>query len=41
VSRLGDLDFRPPITATVADVIAGKFAGPVRLLGDTWTPVRS
>jgi 8-oxo-dGTP diphosphatase len=41
VSRLGDLDFRPPITATVADVIAGNFAGPVRLLGDTWTPVRS
>jgi len=37
VSRLAELDFRPPITATVADVVAGNFAGPVRLLGNTWS----
>ena len=41
VSRLAELDFRPPIVPTVTEVIAGNFAGPVRLLGDTWTPVRS
>ena len=37
VPRLAELDFRPPITATVADVVAGNFAGPVRLLGNTWS----
>ena len=41
VSGLSELDFRPPIAPTVAEVIAGNFAGPVRLLGNTWTPVRS
>jgi ADP-ribose pyrophosphatase YjhB (NUDIX family) len=41
VSRLAELDFRPPIAATVAEVIASKFQGAARLLGDTWTPIRS
>jgi 8-oxo-dGTP diphosphatase len=34
--QLPRLDFRPPIADTVRAVIAENFAGPVRLLGDTW-----
>ena len=36
--QLPRLDFRPPIADAVRAVIAEKFAGPVRLLGDTWKP---
>ena len=38
VNRLPRMDFRPPIAAAVRDVIAERFAGPVRVLGDTWRP---
>ena len=38
VDQLPRLDFRPPIAEAVRAVIAEKFAGPVRVLGDTWTP---
>lgn len=34
--QLPRLDFRPPIADAVRAVIAENFAGPVRLLGDTW-----
>ena len=34
--QLPRLDFRPPIADAVRAVIAEHFAGPVRLLGDTW-----
>ena len=37
--QLPRLDFRPPIADAVRAVIAEKFAGPVRLLGDTWKPL--
>ncbi len=40
-ARLAQLDFRPPIAATVVDVIANNFAGPARLLGESRTPVRN
>jgi 8-oxo-dGTP diphosphatase len=36
--QLPRLDFRPPIADAVRAVIAEKFAGPVRLVGDTWKP---
>jgi 8-oxo-dGTP diphosphatase len=36
--QLPRLDFRPPIADAVRAVIGEKFAGPVRLLGDTWKP---
>jgi len=36
--QLPRLDFRPPIADAVRAVIAENFAGPVRLLGDTWKP---
>jgi 8-oxo-dGTP diphosphatase len=38
VDQLPRLDFRPPIAHAVRDVIAEHFAGPVRVLGDTWKP---
>ena len=34
--QLPRLDFRPPIADTVQEVIAERFAGPVKVLGDTW-----
>jgi len=34
--QLPRLDFRPPIADALRAVIAGNFAGPVRVLGDTW-----
>jgi 8-oxo-dGTP diphosphatase len=34
--QLPRLDFRPPIAEAVRAAIAENFAGPVRLLGDTW-----
>jgi ADP-ribose pyrophosphatase YjhB (NUDIX family) len=36
--QLPRLDFRPPIADAVRAVIAENFAGPVRLLRDTWKP---
>jgi 8-oxo-dGTP diphosphatase len=36
--QLPRLDFRPPIAEAVQQVIAEHFAGPVRVLGDTWRP---
>jgi ADP-ribose pyrophosphatase YjhB (NUDIX family) len=36
--QLPRLDFRPPIADAVRNVIAEKFSGPVRVLGDTWKP---
>jgi ADP-ribose pyrophosphatase YjhB (NUDIX family) len=36
VDQLPRLDFRPPIAEAVRAVIADNFAGPVRVLGDTW-----
>ena len=38
VDQLPRLDFRPPIADAVVTVVAEKFAGPVRVLGDTWKP---
>ena len=38
VDQLPRLDFRPPIADAVRSVIAEKFVGPVRVLGDTWRP---
>jgi len=37
--QLPRLDFRPPIADAVRAVISENFAGPVRLLGDTWRPL--
>lgn len=39
LGQLSSLDLRPPIADTVRAVIDEKFAGPVRVLGDTWKPV--
>lgn len=36
--QLPRLDFRPPIADAVLAVIAEDFAGPIRLLGDSWKP---
>jgi ADP-ribose pyrophosphatase YjhB (NUDIX family) len=36
VNRLPRMDFRPPIADAIRDVIAERFGGPVRVLGDTW-----
>jgi 8-oxo-dGTP diphosphatase len=36
--QLPRLDFRPPIAEAVQQEIAEHFAGPVRVLGDTWRP---
>ena len=36
--QLPRLDFRPPIADALQAVIAEKFSGPVRVLGDTWRP---
>src|SRR5437899_2121351 len=38
VDQLPRLDFRPPIAQAVQAAIAENFAGPVRVLGDTWKP---
>jgi 8-oxo-dGTP diphosphatase len=38
VDQLPRLDFRPPIADAVRKVLAEHFAGPVRVLGDTWKP---
>lgn len=38
VNRLPRMDFRPPIAQTIRDVIDERFAGPVRVLSDTWRP---
>jgi 8-oxo-dGTP diphosphatase len=38
VEQLPRLDFRPPIAEAVRAVVAEHFAGPVRVLGDTWRP---
>jgi ADP-ribose pyrophosphatase YjhB (NUDIX family) len=38
VDQLPRLDFRPPIADAVRAVIAEQYAGPVRVLGDTWKP---
>ena len=38
VDQLPRLDFRPPIAEAIRAVVAEKFAGPVRVLGDTWKP---
>jgi 8-oxo-dGTP diphosphatase len=38
LDQLPRLDFRPPIAEAVRAVITEKFAGPVRVLGDTWKP---
>ena len=38
VNRLPRMDFRPPIADSIPSVIAEQFAGPVRVLGDTWRP---
>ncbi|TMD23131.1 MAG: NUDIX hydrolase [Chloroflexi bacterium] len=38
VDQLPRLDFRPPIADAVREVIAEKFSGAVRVLGDTWRP---
>ena len=38
VDQLPRLAFRPPIADAVRSVIAEKFVGPVRVLGDTWRP---
>src|SRR2546421_6829103 len=38
VDQLPRLDFRPPIAEAVQAAIAENFAGPVRVLGDTWKP---
>lgn len=38
--QLPRLDLRPPIAQAVRAVIAENFAGPVRLLGDSWRPHR-
>jgi ADP-ribose pyrophosphatase YjhB (NUDIX family) len=38
VEQLPRLDFRPPIAEAVRPVVAEHFAGPVRVLGDTWRP---
>jgi ADP-ribose pyrophosphatase YjhB (NUDIX family) len=40
VNRLPRMDFRPPIAATVAAVVAEQCQGAVRVLGDTWTAER-
>ena len=36
VDQLPRLDFRPPIADAVRTVVAERFAGSVRVLGDTW-----
>jgi ADP-ribose pyrophosphatase YjhB (NUDIX family) len=38
LKALGEVDFRPPLAAVLAEMAAEDFAGPVRVLGDTWTP---
>jgi ADP-ribose pyrophosphatase YjhB (NUDIX family) len=38
VNRLPRMDFRPPIADALRAVIRDGFAGPVRVLGDTWRP---
>lgn len=38
LAQLSSLDFRPPIADIVRAVIDENFAGPVRVLGDTWKP---
>lgn len=37
-ARLGAIDLRPPIAASIQETIASNFDGPARLLGDTWIP---
>lgn len=38
VDELRRVDFRPPLAEELAEMIAEEFRGPVRMLGDTWTP---
>jgi ADP-ribose pyrophosphatase YjhB (NUDIX family) len=38
VNRLPRMDFRPPIADSITALLAEHFAGPVRVLGDTWRP---
>jgi 8-oxo-dGTP diphosphatase len=38
VAQLNRVDFRPPLAQQLAEMIAEDFHGPVRMLGDTWTP---
>ncbi len=38
VDELRRIDFRPPLAQALSEMIAEEFRGPVRLLGDTWTP---
>ncbi|HEY0493787.1 MAG TPA: NUDIX hydrolase [Candidatus Dormibacteraeota bacterium] len=38
VDELGRADFRPPLAQVLSEMTAEAFSGPVRLLGDTWTP---
>nr|MDQ6883766.1 hypothetical protein [Candidatus Dormibacteraeota bacterium] len=37
LSRLPQIDFRPPIAPVLTEIIGEDRRGPVRLLGDTWT----
>ena len=38
VDELRRVDFRPPLAPLLAELVREQFRGPVRLLGDTWTP---
>ena len=38
VEQLGRVDFRPPLARQLTEMIVEDFRGPVRVLGDTWTP---
>lgn len=40
MNRLPRMDFRPPIAEPLRAVIAERFQGPVRMLGDTWRSER-
>jgi len=38
LDRLRQLDFRPTIAPALVELVGEGLQGPVRLLGDTWTP---
>jgi len=38
VEELRRIDFRPPLAQVLSEMIGEEFGGPVRVLGDTWTP---
>lgn len=38
VGELRRVDFRPPLGQVLSEMMAEAFGGPVRMLGDTWTP---